>query len=230
MNEQQQIKEWFDNTYKVKGFRYLRPLAAYRIFGTLLESHVPGKHLDIACGLGLMLRIMQGKGSETYGVDLSSEAVAKAKQFVPKADIQEANAEQLPFSDGTFRTVSCIGSLERMLNREKALQEMYRVTQPGGRICIMVRNPNHYMWHRVRKPLGIVNKKGHQDALTLEYWRNLFADAGFAEIQAHPDHWPHYRLQRLLQPWKNIDTSQVKELRVPLEYAYEFIFLLEKPT
>ncbi|MBX2840745.1 MAG: class I SAM-dependent methyltransferase, partial [Flammeovirgaceae bacterium] len=141
-----EVKNWFDQTYSHKGFKYLRPVNAYYIFATLLQPKPGSKHLDVACGLGLMLKALEKNDVKTYGIDLSSEAIKQCKTFCLDAIVEEGNAEKLTFNDETFDSITCIGSLERMLNREKALSEQFRVAKSGAEICYMVRNAENFTW------------------------------------------------------------------------------------
>ena len=228
MTEQLKIKDWFDSNYRRWGFTYLRPLQAYEIFGGILDPRQGDRHLDVACGLGLLTKVMSQRGAACDGIDLSEEAVRKAKEYCPEATIQEANAEQLPFDDQTFHTISCIGSLERMLDREKALKEQMRVLKEEGKLCIMVRNSEHFVWKYFWKPFGIQNKKGHQDALNLEEWTALFEKVGLKVEAIHPDHWPYYKVIRFLKPRRWINFSKVLRFPFSIRLAYEFIFVLKK--
>lgn len=225
---QQDIKNWFDKTYKKWGFMYLRPQPAYEIFGQALNSQKGDKHLDVACGLGLLLNTMIKRGVDAHGVDLSDEAIKKASAYCPAANIQQANAEHLPFKDETFDSISCIGSLERMLDREKALREQVRVAKKDAKICLMVRNSEHFVWKYFWKSLGIRNKEGHQDAMNLSEWTALFEKAGLKVEKVYPDHWPYYKIRRFLTPWKKLDTSRIMKFPFSINLAYEFIFILKK--
>src|SRR5262245_32829418 len=120
------IAAWFDATYRTKGLRYLRPLRAYPIFVQLLEARPGERLLDVACGPGLLLKAARERGVDASGIDLSREAVALAKQLLPGVDVQQGNAEQLPFADGTFDCVTCIGAIERFLDRSAALRARQR--------------------------------------------------------------------------------------------------------
>ena len=187
---QLEIKNWFDHTYKKWGFMYLRPQAAYEIFAEILKPKKGDKHLDVACGLGLLLNTMANRQVNVHGVDLSEEAISKASQYCPSANIQQANAEFLPFEDETFDSITCIGSLERMLDREKALKEQARVAKKDARLCLMVRNSEHFVWKYFWKPFGIRNQKGHQDAMNLKEWTELFEKAQLKVEAVYPDHGP----------------------------------------
>lgn len=224
--EQLKIKNWFDSNYKRWGFTYLRPIQAYEIFRSILNTQKGETHLDVACGLGLLLRVMTMRGAQSYGIDLSEEAVKQARDYCPEAEIQEANAEQLPFEDATFDSISCIGSLERMLDRKKALKEQMRVLKQDGRLCIMVRNSEHFVWRYLWKPFGIQNKKGHQDALNLDEWSALFQEVGLKVEGLYPDHWPYYKVLRYFK--RSVDFGKIRKFPGSIRSAYEFIFLLKR--
>ena len=49
----------------------------------------------------------------------------------------EADAQELPFADGTFQLVTCGFGLRNVTNTDKGLAEMVRVTRPGGRVAIL---------------------------------------------------------------------------------------------
>ncbi|MFB9076186.1 class I SAM-dependent methyltransferase [Flavobacterium procerum] len=227
-NQQQTIKEWFDYTYLTRGEMYLRPKNAYYIFAELLQIKPNAKLLDVACGLGRMLEIGLDYKAQCSGVDISSVAVETAKLKLPEANIVEANAEELPFKDNTFDFVTCLGSLERMIDKEKVLQDIKRVTTSDSRICFMVRNSNSWRWLITKKLFLTVNKKGHQDAKNYQQWKALFEKENFEIVSCIPDQWPIMRILQILtfgtfKGYKNKQNSFT-----PLQYANEFIFILKK--
>ena len=228
VDTQIEIKNWFDKTYKSRGFNYLRPVNAYDIFATLLNPDEHKSHLDVACGPGLLLKAFEKTKVKSYGLDISTEAIIKCREFCPEATVQEGNAENLPYKDKTFDSISCIGSLERMIDRNAVLQEQKRVLKDAGELCFMVRNAENFTWKYLWKPLGLYNKKGHQDALNLEEWRALFVKNGFEIIKIYPDHWPYYRLIKTFFPWKKMNTAKIRKFPLSLNLAYEFIFHLKK--
>ncbi|GAB5523645.1 MAG: hypothetical protein Roseis2KO_15170 [Roseivirga sp.] len=226
-SEQESIKAWFDHTYQKWGFTYLRSVKAYYLFHSILAPAKKGKHLDIACGLGHILRVMTDQGHEAHGIDISDVAIEGAKKYCPEATVSVQNAQKIDYPDETFDTITCIGSLERMLDRPKALAEIRRLLNDSGKCCIMVRNAEHLTW-QIRKSIGFVNRKGHQGANNLDTWSSLFEENGFKVLKVYPDHWPYYKFRNLLFPFKKADTSVIKKFPFSIRYAYEHIFLLEK--
>jgi ubiquinone/menaquinone biosynthesis C-methylase UbiE len=228
---QREVVNWFDGTYRKLGFDYLRPLAAYPIFLQLLGAREGETLLDVACGPGLLLKAALLRGVAPAGVDISRAALDIAGEYVPEARLEQGNAEELPFPDGSFHHVTCIGAIERFLDRPRALAEMMRVGRDDARYCFMVRNASTIVWRFWRKTLKRRNTTGHQDALTLEQWRALFHEAGFEVVGVYIDQWLRQRLRRVLRGGRQRDFREPEPIArpiLPLRFANEFIFLLRK--
>jgi SAM-dependent methyltransferase len=223
---QEQVQRWFDSIYQTQGLDYLRPPEAYTVFLQLLGVE-PGKALlDVACGPGLLLREARQQSVRACGIDISTVALAMMPRVAPGALATAGNAEALPFGDGVFDYVTCIGAVERFLNRERALGEMRRVARPNARFCFMVRNSRTLSWKFAIELLRQRNAVGHQDADTLESWTTFFKRNGFAVDKILPDQWFRQRLQRLMpSPLGALNYRPERHL-LPLRFANEFIFLL----
>lgn len=229
LNHQEQITEWFNNTYTKRGSWYLRPVHAYYIYLEILEAKANQKLLDIACGLGRLLEASQDYKVIPYGIDISDVAISKAKQRFPNFNLSVANAEDLPFEDNTFDMITCIGSLERMVNTQNALKEMLRVGNQSSKYCFLVRNSETTSWLFFKSFLGLKNKKGHQDAKNLKEWTSIFRTAGFDIIDVYPDQYPLMKKERRQSLWlKNVNYKHIAKHHKPIETANEFLFLLKK--
>lgn len=99
--------------------------------------------LDVGCGSGPMAPDLSHPGGRFVGVDASVGMVAEAARLrddLPNVHFAAADAEVLPFVDGYFDVVICIGVLERVPDRDRAVDDMARVTRPGG--VVLVTFPN----------------------------------------------------------------------------------------
>lgn len=130
-------KQFFD---EVERFRY----DTQPFMRQLMEfDNFRGKRLlEIGCGLGTDLIQFARAGAVVTGVDLtpaSIELVRKrfALEGIP-CEAQVADAEHLPFPDNSFDVVYSFGVLHHTPNTQKAIDEIYRVLKPGGRIIIML--------------------------------------------------------------------------------------------
>ncbi len=225
------VANWFDRTYAEEGLGYLRPYAAYPIFVQLLNMEPGSRLLDVACGPGHLLRAADARGLSACGVDLSQQALRIERQYLPQVPVLRANAQQLPFSDGSFDAVTCVGAIERFLDRDQALSEFVRVSAPRARLCVFGRNARTLSWRVYRQFLGRQNHDGHQDALTLDGWSSLFGRHGLTVSEVHPDQWGRQRLRWLLRGRRDPDPTKkepVVRSLLPLDWANEFVFILDK--
>jgi ubiquinone/menaquinone biosynthesis C-methylase UbiE len=99
--------------------------------------------LDAGCGTGLLIeqeaRAVDSEG-RAEGVDLSDAMLAHARERcagLEQVKLQQGSIEILPFEDAVFDAVSCTQTLLYVEDFDKALQEIYRVLKPRGRIVIV---------------------------------------------------------------------------------------------
>lgn len=98
--------------------------------------------LDAGCGDGGLLArfIAWGAAPERVaGVDLSAARLARARERVPRARIERADAAALPFPDAVFDLVTMCTLLSSIVDRGQrtaALREAMRVLRPGGWLVV----------------------------------------------------------------------------------------------
>jgi len=99
------------------------------------------KILDCATGTGdLALKIKAyNKKSEVYALDFSSKMLSIAKKKDKKNKIIFINGDilHLPFKDNSFNAITISFGIRNVDNIYLALNEMARVTKPGGKIIIL---------------------------------------------------------------------------------------------
>ena len=225
---QQAVADWFDSTYRRKGTWYLRPVKAYFVFLELLGARAEHRLLDVACGPGVLLRAASEYTTHLCGIDISSVAIAQARKAVPAAKLSVGNAERLPYDDAQFDLLTCLGSLERMLDVRKVLREMHRVGATAAKYCFLVRNSNSFGWKWWAPFARRYREGGHAGADTLENWWRLFESEGVTVSDVLPDQYPLHRRRRwTLRP---ADFRTPIGSAAPLEQANEFVFLVEKSS
>jgi SAM-dependent methyltransferase len=94
--------------------------------------------LDVATGPGYVASLAAGRGARVVGLDFSAQMIAKAKELAPAVDFRIGDAEELPFADGTFTSVSMNFGLLHLRHPEQAISEAHRVLAPGGRFGFTV--------------------------------------------------------------------------------------------
>jgi ubiquinone/menaquinone biosynthesis C-methylase UbiE len=101
--------------------------------------------LDAGCGSGFQTVQFAATGAKVWGMDISPELVNMAAKKLldtgSQSSVQVSDLQAIPFLDGSFDVVCCLGStLSFIPDYRKAVEEMARVLRPGGRILIEVEN------------------------------------------------------------------------------------------
>ena len=140
--------------------------------------------LDIGCGGGKTLQrlLKRSLNAHVYGIDISEESVAKARQI--NADVldkqvfvQQGSAEKLPYEDGKFDLVTAVETVYFWPNLPSCLKEVRRVLKPGGHFAIMVEVVDaDSKWTNVVEGMT---------AYTPKQLKTLLDDAGFTQTEIH---------------------------------------------
>lgn len=133
--------------------------------------------LDVACGTGEWLMAAAACGAIPSGVDISQVALDACRKAVPNASLQNASAERLPFADGQFDIVSCLGALEHFSDPLQALREMKRVAKADAKLLLLVPNAG-FLPRRLGLYGGTEQTAVREDVLSLPQWQSLFESAG----------------------------------------------------
>ncbi len=105
--------------------------------------------LDIAAGTGNAAIPAALRGAHVVASDLCPELLEHGAQLAAERDVtlewREADAHELPFSDGEFDVVmSCIGVMFAPFH-QRAADELVRVCTPGGRIALLSWTPEGHI-------------------------------------------------------------------------------------
>lgn len=121
------------------------------------------KVLDVGCGTGALAQVAFENGSK--GVICGDIAAYMLKEAKKKKDIGnvdytfcQLDAEGLPYKDGSFDAVISGMTFGTLPNQKAAVDEMVRVTKPGGLICAGAHGPEHY-WEAIDATLWCINKR-----------------------------------------------------------------------
>jgi SAM-dependent methyltransferase len=100
--------------------------------------------LDLGSGAGtdsLIAAQMVGDQGHVTGIDMTPEMLAKARASAAametaNVEFVEAEAERLPFPDGSFDVVISNGVIDLIPDKDAVFAELFRVLSPGGRMQI----------------------------------------------------------------------------------------------
>ena len=172
---QQAVRAFYDRVYREHGLTDASWI--YQRTIQLLQPRSGSRLLDVACGEGQLLLYASRAKLIATGLDLSIEALRRARTRCPEARLIVGDGGELPFHDAAFDYVTNLGSLEHFRDMGQGLDEMLRVLKPTGRACLLL--PNAF-W------LGSI----------LEVWRTGDHGAGWQIIDRSA---PAKQWQRLLE-------------------------------
>jgi SAM-dependent methyltransferase len=167
-----------DRRHGYGGFRYLprfwQPVipAFVRHFGLNAGSSL----LDVGCGKGFMLYdlALLVPGLTVKGMDISDYAIENTIEAM-KANVQVADAKDLPFPDKSFDVVIAINTIHNLEQEEcgQALREIERVARTGSFITVDAYRTEQ---ERVRMLAWNLTAK---TILSVDEWKAFFADVGY---------------------------------------------------
>ncbi len=92
--------------------------------------------LDLAAGTGTSSQPFADQGAMVVPCDFSLGMLKVGKSARPALPFTAGDATKLPFADNTFDAVTISFGLRNIVDPERGLQEMRRVTRPGGRLVV----------------------------------------------------------------------------------------------
>ena len=172
-------------------------LLAYRlaIIRRFLATARMGTLLEIGCGTGIHLLPLAGGFGQAHGIDVSPEMVRvacrHAERSASRARISlrvDAAEELATVEDVSVDVVLCVGALEHMLDKPRAMRQVHRVLRVGAVFICLTPNGG-YCWYRHLAPwLGLDTRHLSTDRfLTAREVETLIGGAGLALQRL--EHW-----------------------------------------
>lgn len=152
--------------------------------------------LDVACGTGILTLYLAArlasasaperecaKGRVT-GIDLTEAMLAQARAEQERLGLtnvlwQRGDVQALPYPDASFSLVVSRFAFHHFAHPLVVLREMQRVCRPGGRLVIADVTPAQDKADAFNA-MELLRDPSHAQALSLEAWLALFAEAGLA--------------------------------------------------
>jgi len=114
----------------------------YRIARVAKYIH-GGQWLDYGCADGGYTdRLRLAGAADVEGVDVDPERIEAARRSHPGVAFRVADADRLPFSDGSFDGVFVNEVFEHVADEHVVLDELHRVLKAGG--CLILISPNRW--------------------------------------------------------------------------------------
>lgn len=150
----------------------------------IVEKNRNGNLLDIATGGGHVVKALAPLFEKVTALDLTPEMLEKAEKFITSNGIEnvsfiQGDAEQLPFSDQSFGTVTCRIAPHHFPNINRFIIESNRVLERGGLFLLIdnvaaekdkydqfynyiekKRDPSHYRAYKKTEWISLIENAG----------------------------------------------------------------------
>ena len=126
----------FCKVYNELGWNYYPEIFGQQLLQWLDQQGIqPKTAMDLACGTGVLCRILHDNGIEASGMDFSSGMIDIARESSPQ--IHYDVADMITYCpERQFDLVTCTGDalnhIADLSDVERILQNVYRYTAPGG--------------------------------------------------------------------------------------------------
>ncbi len=114
------------------------------------------KIADLGCGSGRIYELIDNKVNY-FGIDLSDKLIEIAKTKYPTGNFAVGNILKTPYKNDSFDLTLSVATLHHLpgkASRREALNEVFRITKPGGKIIIT----NWYFWNEPKYLKEIVKE------------------------------------------------------------------------
>lgn len=143
---------------------------------SLLPNNLSGQVcLDLACGSGRYIRLLQSRGAQQiFGADYSADMLVQAVSSpftIHHSPLTRSAFLALPFAAATFDLITCGLAIGHEKNLGRTLAEIARVLRPGGMIVYSDFHPFGTLsgWRR-----SFTGANG--DTFHLEHYLHLYSD------------------------------------------------------
>jgi len=233
---------WYDQLYREGSdwCSFVEQDVAYMLSIGLSHLRLKAKAavLDVGCGAGGLLARAKKTGIQNLvGIDLSPSALQRAKSFLREAEFIAADGHHLPFQEGTFDLVTCIGTLEHFSDPRKGAEQMCQSLTNEGTCLVALPNP-YFLYTLLCKALRKYRYQPIEHDFSFSNWKRCLEGARFYILQTVPAN-PRSdsilkaksiptlrRLYPLLRPLLKL-YDRVR-YSLPTIFSYHIVFALKK--
>ena len=139
------VAQWYDELVGTGGSEYHRHVVLPGVM-RLLAPQAGQKILDVACGQGVLCRLLAAAGAMATGVDSSKELIDAAKLRAEESAVRGtffvSDARELVgLPTGEFDAAACVLAIQNIHPIAPLCAAVARVLKPGGRFVIAMSHP-----------------------------------------------------------------------------------------
>jgi len=145
------IQHQYNDFHEVYTEKFTHNELSNTLFHEAFNFNVKGKKiLDVGCGDGVDLAIFEQQGAKVFGIDPSSEFIAKAQTNNPTGIFKKGVGEALPCEDAKFDIVISKWAMQTSTDVPAVLREMARVIKKNGTLIYLTKHPFLQFLEKVR--------------------------------------------------------------------------------
>ncbi len=144
------VADWYDQLVGEAGSEYQREVVLPGVMRLLAPA--PGQNiLDVACGQGVLARLLFAREANVTGVDASGELIASARKRneqlkadagVRLPEYHVGDARKLEFlPEGRFDAAACVLAIQNIQPIQPVFAGVARALKVGGRFVIAMMHP-----------------------------------------------------------------------------------------
>ncbi len=156
------IAQWYDELVGESGSEYHQHVVLPGVI-RLLAPQAGQRVLDVACGQGVLCRLLWTRGVSTVGIDAARDLIELAKKHA--GDDGKANrffvgdARELGFLlEAEFDSAACVLAMQNIHPIQPVFAGVSRALKPGGKFVVAMMHPafrgakeSHWGWDEQRK-------------------------------------------------------------------------------
>jgi ubiquinone/menaquinone biosynthesis C-methylase UbiE len=136
------VADWYDQHVGESGSEYHRQVV---IPGTvkLLAANPGERVIDVACGQGVLCRLLHSQGVDVTGVDAAPELIRAARHHgPPEIKYSVGDARDLSgIEPTTFDAAACVLAIQNIHPPVAVFQSVARILKPDARFVIVMMHP-----------------------------------------------------------------------------------------
>jgi SAM-dependent methyltransferase len=142
------------------------------------HRHANGPVLDVGCGGGLFLAVLQERGAQVVGLDNSEEA-ARAAWEQNRVTVLLGNLTQAPVARESCGVVTMFHVLEHLPDPAGFLRAAGELLRPGGRLVVQVPNLDCWQYRLLGRRWNGVDVPRHLTDFRANDLERLLRQCGF---------------------------------------------------
>jgi ubiquinone/menaquinone biosynthesis C-methylase UbiE len=153
------VAQWYDGLVGEEGSEYHREVVLPGVL-RLMAVKAGDAAIDVACGQGVLCRLLNQRGAEATGIDASAELIRAARERGPASIRYEVgDARDLSFLPAErCDAAACVLAIQNIHPIAPVFGGVHRILRDGGRFVMVMMHPcfrgpkeSHWGWDEAQK-------------------------------------------------------------------------------